>query len=79
MPDETPAELREKLEPVVDLARADNVFVKLSGLYAIDPKFPHAGAQPEGEMLLEAFGASRVVWGSDSSPALEHLTNREQQ
>ncbi|MHB8186233.1 MAG: amidohydrolase family protein [Dermatophilaceae bacterium] len=77
VPDETPAELRERLDPVVHLARADNVFVKLSGLYAIDPKFPHAGAQPAVEMLLEAFGASRVVWGSDFSPALEHLTSRE--
>lgn len=60
--------------PVVALARRPNVRVKLSGLYAIDSTFPHRGAEPVVETILQAYGAERVLWGSDFSPALGVVT-----
>jgi L-fuconolactonase len=52
------------------------VSVKLSGLYAIsDPPhdFPHAAARPFVDVIFATFGPSRVLWGSDFSPALDHV------
>lgn len=60
----------EVLAPVVALAELPHVSIKLSGLYAIDPIPPHPGARPAVELLLDAFGPERMLWGSDFSPVL---------
>jgi predicted TIM-barrel fold metal-dependent hydrolase len=70
-------DVRERLAALLRLAGRASVAVKLSGLYAVtDPPhdFPHAAAQPVVDVLLEAFGPSRLVWGSDFSPALDFVS-----
>lgn len=64
-------------EPLTRLAAHPDVLVKLSGLYAIDPVFPHAAAAAHVEAVLGAFGAGRVVWGSDFSPGLDVVSEPE--
>ena len=54
-------------EHVTSLARQDNVAVKLSGMVT---EADHQGwtveqLRPYADVLLEAFGASRTMWGSD--------------
>ena len=41
-----------------------------SGLYAIDPVYPHQFARPFIELVLERFSPSDLHWGSDFSPVL---------
>jgi predicted TIM-barrel fold metal-dependent hydrolase len=68
---------RERLAPLLTLADREDVSVKLSALYTIsDPPhdFPHASAQPFVDVLLDEFGPSRLVWGSDFSPALDFVS-----
>ncbi len=61
---------RARLAPLLALAASPHVVVKVSGLYAIDPVAPYAGAAPVVRVVLDAFGSDRLVWGSDFSPAL---------
>lgn len=73
----TTAEARERLAPLLALARREHVAVKFSGLYGVsDPAhdFPHAAAQPFVEVLLDAFGPARLLWGSDFSVALDFVS-----
>jgi predicted TIM-barrel fold metal-dependent hydrolase len=68
---------REAMSGVLALARFPGARVKLSGFYAIsDPPhgYPHAAAWPCVALLKEAFGANRLLWGSDFSPCLDHVT-----
>lgn len=64
-------------DPLDRLAAFPNVLVKLSGLYAIDPAFPHSAATAHVESVLRAFGADRLVWGSDFSPGLDVVREPE--
>jgi L-fuconolactonase len=71
------ARARELLAPLLRLASRSHVRVKFSGLYAIsDPAhdFPHASAKPFVDVVLERFGPSRLVWGSDFPPALDYVS-----
>jgi L-fuconolactonase len=73
----TTMQARERLQPLLELASHPNVAVKLSGLYAVsDPPymFPNDDAQPFVDALLDTFGPSRMMWGSDFSPALDYLS-----
>ncbi len=66
-----------ELAPLLALATRPNVFVKLSGFYAVsDPAhdWPHAAAAPFVAALLARFGPERCLWGSDFSPALDHVS-----
>jgi L-fuconolactonase len=65
------------LGSVLGLARHPEVRVKLSGFYALTTPgydYPHRAAWPYAAALLEAFGAARLLWGSDFSPSLEWLS-----
>jgi L-fuconolactonase len=65
------------LGPLISLADHGHVGVKLSGLYAMtDPAhgYPHAQLRPLIERVADAFGAERLYWGSDFSPALDHVS-----
>lgn len=63
----------EHLAPVLRLARHDHVRVKLSGLYAIDPQYPHHRAEGAVAALLAAGDPGKLLWGSDFTPALQAL------
>jgi L-fuconolactonase len=74
-----PSRVRAKaiLAPLIALARQPHVGVKVSGLYAVsDPShaYPHVAAHPFIRVLHDAFGPGRLCWGSDFSPALEHVS-----
>jgi predicted TIM-barrel fold metal-dependent hydrolase len=71
------ADAAERLAPLLALARLPHVLVKVSGLYAIsDPahEYPHAAAAPFVDLVLDHFGPSRCLWGSDFSPALDFVS-----
>jgi len=68
---------QEEMAPLTTLADQTNVLVKLSGFYAIsEPShhWPHDEAAPLVETVLAAFGKDRLLWGSDFSPALDHVS-----
>ena len=68
---------RQALATVLDLAEFPGPRVKLSGFYAFsDPPsdYPHETAWPYVEALLGGFGHDRLLWGSDYTPCLEHLS-----
>lgn len=68
---------RAELEPVCVLSRFPSVHVKLSGFYALaEPAYayPHRAAWPYVEVVQEAFGTARLLWGSDFSPSLESVS-----
>ena len=67
----------DRLDPLLRLASRPNVGVKISGLYAIDPVPPHAGARPFVEIVLQRFAPSDLHWGSDFSPALDFVSFEE--
>ena len=76
-PDTSPEALRDRLHPLLSLARLPNVHVKVSGLYAMSEPphaFPHAGAEGVISRVLEAFGPARCLWASDFAPALEYVS-----
>jgi L-fuconolactonase len=62
---------RNKLKPLLNLKKSEHVFVKISGLYTVDPIYPHFGAKVYVEEILEKFGPARLMWGSDFAPSLE--------
>lgn len=52
-------------QPIVELARYDNVYLKLSDVAGrSDQVFPYADVHPFIEKLLSVFGAARTVWGT---------------
>ena len=68
---------RAHIAPLLALAACSNVHVKFSGLYAVsapDHDFPHDAAKPFVDVALEAFGPSRLLWGSDFPPALDFVS-----
>jgi predicted TIM-barrel fold metal-dependent hydrolase len=67
------AAARDLLGPLLALAPLDHIAVKLSGLYAIDPRSPHLGARTTVDAVLDVFGADRIAWGSDFSPVLSEV------
>jgi L-fuconolactonase len=68
---------RDRLASLLALSELDNVFVKISGLYAVsDPAhaYPHASARPFIDVILDGFCPDNCVWGSDFSVALEFVS-----
>lgn len=52
-------------QPIVDLARYDNVFLKLSDVAGRSAQgFPYADVHPFIRRLLAAFGSARTMWGT---------------
>ncbi|GAA2447481.1 amidohydrolase family protein [Agromyces soli] len=60
-----------------ELVQLPNVLVKLSGLYALDPVYPHAGVADRVAATIDAVGPDRLVWGSDYAPVLSRLGEAE--
>ena len=70
----------KRIRPLLKIAELPNVYVKLGGLGEIsyrpevlNAKFQFEFTPPIVEMILEAFGPSRTMWGSDYPP----VSNRE--
>jgi L-fuconolactonase len=73
----TDAELLPALAPLLGLADAGHVGIKLSGLYDMtEPThgYPHAPVAPVIDRIADAFGSERLYWGSDFSPVLDHVS-----
>jgi predicted TIM-barrel fold metal-dependent hydrolase len=52
-------------QPILDLARFDNVTFKLSDVHGRSKEeFPYADVHPHIKMLLGAFGVDRTMWGT---------------
>ena len=71
----SPGDAAEQLRDLASLAATGHCWVKLSGLYAVagpgtDPAYRVAA--PFVDVLLEAFGVDKCLWGSDFSPSLDH-------
>lgn len=57
---------RQQLEKLCSLSAYENVYVKTSAFYALGKKAaPYADLVPLIEKLVQEFGASRLMWGSD--------------
>ncbi len=55
----------QKFQPIIDLARYDNVYLKLSDVAGRSAQdFPYTDVHPFIVKLLQAFGAQRTVWGT---------------
>ena len=51
--------------PIVDLARHDNLYIKLSDVAGrSNHGFPYTDVHPTIKRLLDAFGSERMVWGT---------------
>jgi len=72
MPDDI-AGSRKSLKPVLQLSELPHVGVKLSGAYACN-SYPHPGLSGLVRGLIKAYGTKRLYWGSDFSPALNHVS-----
>lgn len=70
----TNIEISSEFKVIESLSSYKNVFLKLSGFYALEPnvpQYPYQSVKPYIRYILEKFDLSRLVWGSDFSPALE--------
>ena len=52
-------------QPILDLARFDNIYFKLSDVHGRSQQgFPYVDVHPFIEELLHAFGVDRTLWGT---------------
>lgn len=59
------------------LCQFENTYLKLSGLYALEPSkpvYPYPNLDHYLEYIVENFDIERLIWGSDFSPALSSVT-----
>ena len=67
----------EQLSALLTLSSVANCWVKISALYSFSVRsnaYPYAEADPFVSVVLDTFGPSRCLWGSDFSPTLDHGT-----
>jgi predicted TIM-barrel fold metal-dependent hydrolase len=70
--------LFEELPSVLALARFPNVAVKFTGVPALSAEpYPFADVWPHMRKLVDAFGADRLMWGSDFTRCKELHTYRD--
>jgi predicted TIM-barrel fold metal-dependent hydrolase len=73
----TLAAAQKLMTPVTDLAAFPGVHVKLSGFYGSsqpEHDYPHSGTWAYAQTLIQKFGVSRLLWGSDFTPALMRVS-----
>ena len=64
----------EEYQPVLELSQYTNVFVKISAFYAFTQnaaEYPYRDLSRFVLKLRDAYGASRLMWGSDTPPSLD--------
>ncbi len=72
-----PGTASRSLKELTALAAFPHTAVKLSGFYALTQPaydYPHRAAWPYVQALIESFTTSRLMWGSDFTPCLDHLS-----
>jgi L-fuconolactonase len=63
------------LEMLVGLAKYPRVFVKISHLWSLSKEaYPYADMVPQVKRLMGAFGAARLMWGTDWPISLKQLS-----
>lgn len=73
----TTQEAKQRLAPILHLAESIELYVKISGLYAVDSSTEGSVAARYVEALLNVLGPERLLWGSDFTPVLDHLNPEE--
>jgi predicted TIM-barrel fold metal-dependent hydrolase len=71
---------RSGMLDLLGVARCPNVFVKMSGFgyaAATGVEYPYDELAWIVRMIAEAFGASRMVWGSDYPVSRRYMTYRQ--
>ncbi|MFJ3056795.1 amidohydrolase family protein [Herbaspirillum sp. NPDC087042] len=64
----------EQLAALLAFARYPKVFVKISHMWSIsDQPYPYRDSQDQVKRLLDAFGARRLMWGTDHPVSLPNL------
>jgi predicted TIM-barrel fold metal-dependent hydrolase len=65
-PDVTEGAPYPSFRPILDLADLDGAHIKLSGLFSASKQaFPYQDTIPLVKLVSEAFGARRMLWGTD--------------
>lgn len=73
-------EIAVELENQRLLHNFENVYLKLSGFYALEPTappFPYSATYPYFQFIIENFADNRLIWGSDFTPALDKVSFTE--
>ncbi|HXC95643.1 MAG TPA: amidohydrolase family protein [Edaphobacter sp.] len=70
-----PIDQPDKLQLLLDLAHYPKVFVKISHLWSLSAQpYPYVDTIPQITTLVEAFGASRLMWATDWPISLTQLS-----
>jgi predicted TIM-barrel fold metal-dependent hydrolase len=73
-----PIDQSDKLNLLLALARYPKVFVKISHLWSLSAKpYPYIDTIPQIKRLVEAFGATRLMWGTDWPISLKQLPYKD--
>ena len=73
-----PAEPWAALPTLLDLAKYDNVVVKISGAGTLSKEaFPYKDIWDPVRRIIDTFGLDRCMWGTDWTRAVAFLTYRE--
>jgi predicted TIM-barrel fold metal-dependent hydrolase len=73
----TQEKLNHQFSSIEKLHKFVNVYLKLSGLYALEPTkptYPYRTLDRYLKYILENFEVKRLIWGSDFTPALSLVT-----
>ena len=71
------AKLNIQFLTITKLCLFENVYLKLSGLYALEPTkpaYPYPTLDSYLKYIVGSFDVERLIWGSDFSPALTDVT-----
>lgn len=66
-----------EISTIKKLHNFENVYLKLSGFYALeqeDPIYPYPSLRDYLQYIVNNFDRSRLIWGSDFTPALATVT-----
>ena len=70
-------DIARELNTIGKLHGYTNVYLKLSGFYALeqeDPIYPYSSLRNYLQYIVNNFDRTRLIWGSDFSPALATVT-----
>ena len=73
-------DLQIHFDPIARLMRFENVYLKISGLYALEPTtpvYPYISLNPYLAHVFSHFNPGRLTWGSDFFPAMASVNLRE--
>ena len=71
------ADLETQLSLIHKIFQYENVYLKLSGFYALEPTapiYPYPTMNYYIQFIVENFDVDRLIWASDYSPALSVVT-----